>query len=214
MRAVLFDLDGTLADTAPDLSAALNRVRVARGLTPVQHELLRPAASHGARGLIGVGFGLGPEHADFDALRTAFMDYYEADIAQHTTLFAGTADLLDTLVERNIPWGIVTNKIARFTVPLIEQLALLHAPGVVVCGDTVGVAKPDPRPMLYAAAQLGIAPTECLYVGDAARDIEAGRRVGMKTLVARYGYIGPDDEPESWGADGYIDHPLEVLRWL
>lgn len=214
MRAVLFDLDGTLADTAPDLSAALNRVRVGRGLEPVRHELLRPAASHGARGLIGVGFGFGPEHPDFDALRNDFMDYYEADIARHTCLFAGTADLLDALVQRHIPWGIVTNKISRFTLPLIERLALMHAPGVVVSGDTVGVAKPDPKPMLYAAAQLGVAPTECLYVGDAARDIEAGRRVGMKTLVARYGYIGPDDEPEQWGADGYIDHPLEVLRWL
>lgn len=214
MQAVLFDLDGTLADTAPDLGAALNRVRVARGLEPVQHELLRPAASHGARGLIGVGFGITPEHPDFPDLRDAFLDFYEADIARHTTLFEGTHQLLDTLAQRAVPWGIVTNKITRFTRPLLEQLALEHTPGVVVCGDTVGVPKPDPRPMLHAAAQLGIPATECIYVGDAARDIEAGRRVGMKTLVARYGYIGPDDEPENWGADGYIDHPLDVLRWL
>lgn len=214
MRAVLFDLDGTLADTAADLSAALNRVRLKRGLEPVELEMLRPAASHGARGLIGVGFGFGPEHPDFAELRDDFMDCYEADIARHTRLFAGTEALLDALVQRNIPWGIVTNKVARFTLPLLEQLAMAHTPGVVVSGDTVGVAKPDPKPMLHAAAALGMEPTECLYIGDAARDIEAGRRVGMKTLVARYGYIGPDDEPETWGADGYIDHPLEVLRWL
>lgn len=214
MRAVLFDLDGTLADTAPDLGGALNRVRQSRGLEPVQHELLRNAASHGARGLINVGFGFGPEHPEFDAIRDDFFKYYQADIARHTCLFGGVAELLNTLVERKIPWGIVTNKVARFTDPLIEQLVFPHPPGVVVSGDTVGVAKPDPKPMLYAASQLGVPAVECLYIGDAARDIEAGRRVGMKTLVARYGYIGPDDDPETWGADGYIDHPSEILRWV
>lgn len=214
MRAVLFDLDGTLADTAPDLGAALNRLRIERGLEPVEHERLRPAASHGALGLIGVGFGFGPEHPDYSALRDDFLKFYEADIARHTKVFEGTNELLDQLVERRIPWGIVTNKVTRFTVPLLQQLALTHPPGVVVSGDTVGAAKPDPRPMLHAAAQLGVAPVECLYVGDAARDIEAGRRVGMKTLIARYGYIGPDDDLETWGADGFIDHPLEVLNWV
>lgn len=214
MRAVLFDLDGTLADTAPDLGGALNRVRLARGLEPVQHELLRSAASHGARGLIGVGFGFGPEHPEFDAIRDQFMEFYEADIARHTTLFAGVSDLLDVLVERKIPWGIVTNKIARFTDPLMLKLQFPHQPGVVVSGDTVGVPKPDPKPMLYAAEQLGVPAVECLYIGDAARDIEAGRRVGMKTLVAKYGYIGPDDEPDTWGADGFIDHPSDILRWV
>ena len=214
MKAVLFDLDGTLADTARDLARALNRLRGEQGLPPLPYEQVRPVASHGARGLIGLGFGLSPEAPDFEPLRLAFLDYYQQDLVADTVLFDGIVEVLHALAARGLPWGIVTNKLARFAEPLMAALELPVAPGVIVSGDTVGVAKPDPRPMLHAAQVLQVDPADCLYVGDAERDVEAGRAVGMKTLVALYGYLSATDQPAAWGADGLIAHPQEILDWL
>jgi phosphoglycolate phosphatase len=212
--AVLFDLDGTLADTAPDLAAALNRVRRARGLDPVPEARLRPSASHGARGLLGAGMGVSPEHPDYPTLRDAFLAEYEAALCVGTTLFAEVDALLDAIEGRSLKWGIVTNKATRYTTPLLDLLGLGGRAGAVVCGDTTPHAKPHPAPLLAAAERLGIAPGRCVYVGDAERDVIAGIAAGMHTIVARYGYIEPHEAPETWPADGLIDDPRELIAWL
>ncbi|MGO4279450.1 phosphoglycolate phosphatase [Cupriavidus sp. OV038] len=209
--AVFFDLDGTLADTAPDLAAAANRLVVERGLPPVAYEKLRPVASHGARGLIGAAFGKSPEDPDFPALRDTFLDYYEADIAVHTRLFDGMDEVLARLEAAGIRWGIVTNKIARFTVPLVAAIGLAPRASAVVSGDTTAHAKPHPAPLLHAAEVSGVAPARCLYVGDDLRDIQAGKAAGMATVTAAYGYCGDGEPPEAWGADYLIRHPAELL---
>lgn len=214
IRAVLFDLDGTLADTAPDLGAALNRLLVEEGHAPQPYSAIRPLASHGARGLIELGFGITPSDAEFCALRERFLDFYEQGICDETILFDGIAELIEQINARGLAWGIITNKPMRFTDPLIKLLPLPIAPQTCVSGDTVGIPKPNPAPMLHAAAQLGIDPTHCLYVGDAERDIEAGRAVGMQTVLANYGYISATDDTPSWGADIKIEHPLELLAHL
>jgi 2-phosphoglycolate phosphatase len=212
--AVLFDLDGTLADTAPDLAAALNRVRTARGLEPVPEARLRPASSHGARGLLGTGMGVSPDHPDYPALREAFLAQYEAALCVGTTLFADVAALLDAIEARSLKWGIVTNKAARYTTPLLDRLGLGARAGAVVCGDTTPFAKPHPAPLLAAAERLRTAPGRCVYVGDAERDVTAGVAAGMHTIVARYGYIEAHEMPETWPADGIIDDPRALLHWL
>jgi len=209
--AVFFDLDGTLADTAPDLAAATNRLVVERGLPPVAYEKLRPVASHGARGLIGAAFGKSPEDPEFPALRDTFLDYYEADIAVHTRLFDGMDEVLARLEAAGIRWGIVTNKIARFTVPLVAAIGLAPRASAVVSGDTTAHAKPHPAPLLHAAEVSGVAPARCLYVGDDLRDIQAGKAAGMATVTAAYGYCGDGEPPEAWGADYLIRHPAELL---
>ncbi|MBE9609787.1 HAD family hydrolase [Chitinilyticum piscinae] len=214
IRAVLFDLDGTLADTAPDLGAALNRLLAEEGRPAQPYTAIRPVASHGARGLLELGFGIGPADAEFASLRERFLRHYETALCEETRLFDGVNELITALGERGLKWGIVTNKPMRYTDPLIEILPLPIAPQTCVSGDTVGIPKPDPKPMLHAAAELGIDPAECLYVGDAERDIEAGRRVGMTTVLASYGYISSSDEPQRWGADLAINHPLELLAHL
>lgn len=214
IAAVLFDLDGTLADTAPDLGLALNRLLAEEGLPTQPYQAIRPIASHGARGLIELGFQLGPDHPDFPRLRQRFLDLYDACYCEKTQLFDGVSELLASISDRGLAWGIVTNKPARFTTPLLAALPLPSPPGIAVSGDTVGVAKPDPKPMYYAAEMLGISPENCLYVGDAERDIEAGRRVGMTTVLADYGYISASDQPHLWGADIRISHPLELLTHL
>jgi phosphoglycolate phosphatase len=212
--AVLFDLDGTLADTAPDLAAALNRVRGDRGLPPLPYPVLRPHASCGARGLIGAGLGIGPEHDEFPALRDAFLAHYAAALCVESALFADVGALLDAIEARGLPWGIVTNKAARFTQPLIDLLPPLHRAGTVVSGDTTAHAKPHPAPLLHAASELGIAAERCLYVGDALRDVEAGNAAGMVSIVAVYGYIEPHEAPDEWPAAGMIDRPGALLDWL
>ncbi|TJZ67137.1 HAD family hydrolase [Chitiniphilus eburneus] len=214
VQAVLFDLDGTLADTAADLGGALNRMLLEEGLPPQPYSAIRPLASHGARGLIGLGYGITPDDAAFALLRERFLDHYESHLCDETRLFDGIAPLIEALAQRGLPWGIVTNKPMRFTDPLILRLDWPSAPGVVVSGDTVGVAKPDPRPMRFAAEALGVAPERCWYVGDAERDIAAGRSVGMKTALAHWGYIAHTDLPHAWGADVGIEHPLDLLRHL
>jgi len=212
--AVLFDLDGTLADTAPDLAAALNRVRRERGLDPLPPSRLRSSSSHGARGLLGAGMGVAPEHPEYAALREAFLAQYEAALCVDTTLFADVEALLDAIESRSLKWGIVTNKAARFTTPLLDRLGLGERAGTVVCGDTTPFAKPHPAPLLAAADRLGIAPARCVYVGDAERDVAAGVAAGMRTIVARYGYIGTHETPDAWPADGFIDAPGALLLWL
>ncbi|WP_024302366.1 HAD family hydrolase [Pseudogulbenkiania sp. MAI-1] len=214
IKAVLFDLDGTLADTARDLGAALNRLLAEEGHPPQPYEAIRPIASHGARGLIRLGFGIDLDHPDFNALRTRFLDHYEASFSDQTCLFEGINELILQLAARDLRWGIVTNKPMRFTDRLVPALPFATPPAVVISGDTVGVAKPDPRPMLHAAELIGVEPARCVYVGDAERDIQAGHSVGMKTVLANWGYISDLDAPHDWGADIAIDHPLDLLNYL
>jgi N-acetyl-D-muramate 6-phosphate phosphatase len=214
VRAVLFDLDGTLADTAGDLAAALNRLRSDRGLQALPLAVLRPHASHGARGLLGAGFGIDPQHADYIALRDAFLAYYAAALSEHTRLFPGAEDVLAEIERRGLRWGVVTNKASRFTTPLLESLAFTHNAGAVISGDTTPHAKPHPAPLLAAAAKLATPAADCVYVGDAERDVEAGRAAGMKTIVATYGYLRDEDDVEQWAADGLIASLPELLAWL
>ncbi len=214
IRAVLFDLDGTLADTAADLGAALNRLLAEEGRPPVGYELIRPVASHGARGLIHLGFGIDKQDPEFEDYRRRFLDHYEASFADLTTLFDGINSLLQALEQRGLKWGIVTNKPMRFTDRLVPALPWAVPPAAVVSGDTTGVPKPDPKPMLHAAELLGVPASACLYLGDAERDVEAARAAGMKAIIASYGYISDTDTPETWGADGFIDRPEELLDHL
>ena len=214
IKAVLFDLDGTLADTARDLGATLNRLLAEEGLPPQPYEAVRPIASHGARGLVSLGFGIDKSHPRFEEYRLRFLDHYEHNFADETVLFDDINPLIDALQARQLQWGIITNKPMRFTDRLVPALPFASAPAVVVSGDTVGVAKPDPAPMLHAAKQLGVAPEECLYVGDAERDMQAGRAVGMKTVLVNWGYIADDDDTASWPADIAIDQPLQLLQHL
>ena len=209
-RAMLFDLDGTLADTAPDLAAAANAMRTARGLAPVPIERLRPMASQGARGLIGVAFDLAPNDNDYEALRVEFLDRYEAALAIHSRLFDGVTDVLDAIEAKGLVWGIVTNKAMRFTQPLTELLGLSTRAGAVVGGDTTPFAKPHPAPLLRAAEMLDIPASECIYVGDDHRDVIAGRAAGMWTVAAAWGYCGSSD-PGTWDADVVLAEPLELL---
>lgn len=212
--AILFDLDGTLADTAPDLAAALNRVRGARGLPPLPLAHLRPYASHGARGLIGAGMGVTSDDPEYAGLRDDFLVEYEAALCVETTLFADVDTVLDAIEARSLRWGIVTNKATRYTLPLLELLGIATRARAVVCGDTTPHPKPHPAPLLAAAQVLGVDPRRCLYVGDAERDVTAGVAAGMHTIVARYGYIEPDDVPDAWPADGIVAVPSELLDWL
>ena len=212
--AVLFDLDGTLIDSAPDLAAAVNYLRLQRGLSELPLAQLRPFASHGARGLIGAGLGVTPEDSDFEELRVAFLNYYEVHSAVHTRLFAGMDAVLDLLERRQIPWGIITNKHERFTQPIIKALGLDERAAVIVCGDTTEYAKPHPAPMLYAAEQLGLLAECLIYVGDDERDIEAARAANyMSALAAAYGYC-QSDEVGHWQADAVLIQPIDLLLLL
>lgn len=205
VRAVLFDLDGTLADTAPDLVAAVNKVRIDRGMPPGPYETLRLQASHGARGLIGSAFGVAPEDAAFASLRDAFLANYEAALCVRSQLFDGIPALLAALAERGLPWGIVTNKAARLTDPLVKLLGLADGAACVVSGDTTPHSKPHPAPLLYAAERIGIAPARIVYVGDDLRDIQAGKAAGMATVAAAYGYCGDSLAPAQWQADAVVE---------
>ena len=213
IRCVLFDLDGTLADTAPDLAAALNKMRTDRGLAPLPLDPLRRMASSGARGLVGVGFGLKPGDTGYEALRVEFLANYEKALHVHTRLFDGVAELL-IAIEADRKWGVVTNKARRFTDPLSLAIGFTGRASCVVSGDTTAHAKPHPAPLLHAADVSGVAAAECIYVGDDLRDIQAGRAAGMKTLAVTWGYLGDTDPPQGWGADAVIDHPRDVLRHI
>ena len=213
IRAVLFDLDGTLLDTAPDLVFALNEVRREQGLDPLAFVLARSQVSHGSSGLIRLGF---PQLSGqpLEELRLRLLEIYRAHLAVGTQLFAGCQQVLDALASRGMSWGIVTNKPAFLTLPLLSALQLDSLAGCVVSGDTLPERKPHPAPLLLAASQLQRQPAECLYVGDAERDVQSARAAGMPVLVARYGYLGPQDDPVAWGSDALIDSPVEILGWL
>ena len=214
INTVFFDLDGTLADTAPDLGGALNTLLIERGRAPLSQDIIRPIASNGSPGLIKLGFGVTPEHPDYLALRTRFLEIYSDGLCVHTALFPGVANVLAELGRRDIKWGVVTNKPAFLTEPLIKTLNPSPAPACIVSGDSTANRKPHPEPMLHACKCAGCEPLQCVYVGDAERDIQAGREAGMQTLVALFGYIGKDDAPANWGADGMIKTPHELLDWL
>ncbi|NML29451.1 phosphoglycolate phosphatase [Paraburkholderia antibiotica] len=213
-QAVLFDLDGTLADTAPDLAAAVNKMRHDRGLDMVPLEKLRPLASAGARGLIGGAFGIGPDHHEFASMREEFLANYEADLCIETTLFPGIAEVLDDLDARGVRWGIVTNKVTQLTEPLVAQLGLEERAGCVVSGDTTPHSKPHPAPLLHAARELNVAPERVVYVGDDLRDVQAGFAAGMKTIAAAYGYCGNDIPPTQWHAQHVVQSPVELQTLL
>lgn len=211
---VLFDLDGTFADTAQDLHHALNLQLERHGRQPVSFQQLRPSVSHGSRAMLQVGFGIDPEHPDFAALQTEFLDLYLKNIALQTQPFEGMLELLDALEAMQIRWGIVTNKPARLTDPLMQKLGLQRRASTVISGDTTPYAKPHPEPILQACRESDASPEHTLYIGDAQRDIEAGRNAGTRTLVAMFGYLAESDRPETWQADGQIDHPAQILDWL
>jgi len=213
-RAVLFDLDGTVADSAPDLAGAANELRQAHGLSAMPFEALRPMVGTGARGMLQAAFGIGPDDPSFDALRTDFLARYEARILRETRVFARIEPVLLALDRQRLPWGIVTNKIARFAVPLVEGLGLMPRCAVLISGDTTPFAKPHPQPLLEAAHRLGLAPEQCIYIGDDRRDIEAGRRANMPVLAAAWGYLGRDEAVHDWDADAVLAHPEELLNWL
>ena len=214
VQAVLFDLDGTLADTAPDLSYALNCMRAARGLAPVPLEKTRPVTSMGARGLLSAGFDVTPEHPDFEAMRNEFLDLYERNVCRETRLFPGMAELLDALEAGGMRWGVVTNKAERFTHPLLAGLGLTRRAACIVGGDTTPHLKPHPASLLAACARLSLPPADCLYVGDDERDMLAGRAAGMRVIVALYGYLGSGKPPRDWDADFWAADPRDIIAWL
>jgi phosphoglycolate phosphatase len=213
-RAVLFDLDGTLIDSAPDLAGAANSLRAEHGLAPLPYEHLRPMVGAGARGMVGAAFGVVPGDDRFDSLRDDFLARYERTMLDRTRLFDGVAVLLAALEGAGIGWGIVTNKASRFAVPVAVALGLSPRTAAMVCGDTTPHAKPHPEPLWEAARRLGRAPGECLYVGDDLRDVQAGRSAGMATMVAAWGYLGQGEAVDAWGADAVIESPAELLKWL
>jgi len=214
VRAVLFDLDGTFADTAPDLARALNRVRAGRGLAPLPPEVARPWTSSGARGLLKAGFGVTPESPDYGELREKFLDFYEEELCIDTRLFDGVPDVIARLKARKVPWGIVTNKGKRFTVPLLRLLAVDHLAACVVSGDSTPHVKPHPAPLLLAASTLALEPAACVYVGDDLRDAQAAQAASMPFLAAGWGYLGEGGDPRAWGADALLSRPHEILDLL
>jgi phosphoglycolate phosphatase len=214
IKAVLFDLDGTFADSAPDLAAALNHARAMRDLPPLPLDVLRPQASHGSRGLLKTGFGIEPGHPDYDTLRDIFLDYYANNICVQTKLFGDTAELIAELEQRGIKWGIVTNKPHRFTVPLMQALGYAERAACLVSGDTCAHAKPHPEPMFKACEIIGVTSAQCLYLGDDLRDMQAANASGMRGIIANYGYVSADASVESWGAHGSIDSPSLLLSYL
>lgn len=207
---VLFDLDGTLADTAPDLVAPILAMRAERGLPPMSFSDLRPFASMGARGLIGKGFGIAKESPEFPPLRDEFLARYEANICVETRLFPGIAQALDNIEAQGLRWGVVSNKIERYVRLLCAALKLDERASCLVGGDSTPTPKPDPAPLLLGARQSGLAPAQCIYVGDDLRDVQAGAAAGMRTVAAAYGYNGPEDPPADWGADFIVAHAGEL----
>ena len=213
-KAVLFDLDGTLIDSAPDLGAAADKMRTDRGLPSLEYALYRPVAGSGARGMLHVAFGMTEAHADYEDFKNEFLNNYQQAMTVKTTVFSGVTDMLAALQALGLRWGVVTNKSQRFTIPLSQQMDLFKTAGAVVSGDTTPHAKPHPAPLFEAARLLGLPPGDCWYVGDDERDIVAGKAAGMVTVAANYGYLGVETEVLQWGADFVIHHPLQLTDLL
>jgi|GEM_PF-38924 len=214
VKAVLFDLDGTLIDSAPDLGAAANRMRIKRGLSVLPLDQYRPLAGAGARGMLSIGFGLTPDADNFNAMREEFFAEFERDLIANTVVFDQVDELIQTIEQRGYLWGVVTNKAERFTLPTTQQMPLFRNASCIVSGDTTPHAKPHPMPLLEAAKRAGALPEECIYVGDDERDIVAGLAAGMQTVAVQYGYLGANADTRSWGAQATIAQPLQLLSLL
>ena len=214
LDAVLFDLDGTLADPAPDMARTVNLMREKRGLEPVPAAQVRPHVSSGARGMIVSAFGIATDHPDYAAMRAEFLELYVDNLCIATCLFPGMEDLLDALEAAGLKWGVVTNKFERMARPVMAGLGLEERAGVIVGGDTCPRAKPFPDSLLHAASLLGVAPARTLYVGDDERDVQAARAAGMPVIVAGYGYLGEDRAPSLWGADAIMESVGEIETWV
>lgn len=214
IEAILFDFDGTVADTAPDLGHALNRQRTTRNQPPLPIEQIRTEASGGTRALLRLGFNLTPEDPDYPAMREEFLAFYTEQLCQDTCLFPGIPALLAQLEQKGIPWGIVTNKPARFTQPLMRLLGLHQRAACVISGDDTPHSKPHPEPLLTACRQIAAQPSRCIYLGDDARDVQASLAAGIKPIVALYGYLGSHSTPQSWGAAELIEQPEDLLRYI
>ena len=213
-RALLLDLDGTLVDTAPDMAAALVALQRERGMTELPYEEIRPWVSHGTAAMIQIGFGVEPEAELFPDLRDAYLQQYADNLATHSSLFSGMREVLDFCEGRGIPWGVVTNKPGFLTLPLLQALDLHDSAACIVSGDSVTRSKPDPMPLLHACMLLHLAPSDCIYVGDAKRDIQAGQRAGTRTMLAHWGYLTEQDNPADWGAQTILEQPMELLSHL
>lgn len=214
LRAVLFDMDGTLLDSAPDFIAICQAMRAERGLAPIDAKLIRDQVSGGARAMVASTFAMDPEAEAFEALRLEFLERYQHHCAVLTHPFDGIEALLADIEQANLIWGVVTNKPLRYAEPIMQQLGLAERSAILICPDHVTHSKPDPEPMILACKQLGLDPASVLFVGDDLRDIESGRAAGTKTAAVTYGYIHPDDNPRLWGADVVVDHPLELRAVL
>ena len=212
--AVLFDLDGTLVDSAPDLAGTGNEMRLQRGLPPLPLEHFRPMVGSGARGMLGIALQVAPHDEGYADLRDEFLARYAQRLTRESRVFDEMLPVLDALETRALRWGIVTNKATLYALPVVEGLALLDRAAVLICGDTTPHAKPHPAPLLEAARRLGVAPSGCVYVGDDERDVQAGRGAGMRTLAAAWGYLGQNEPIANWNADAVISRPAELLQWL
>lgn len=214
IKAILFDLDGTLLDTAPDLVFAINKLLDINNCPTLPYPIARPLAGHGGRVLIKAGFNIEKGHPNFDKLWQGFLKIYSEHICVQTTLFPGIQEVLNYLLEKKIPWGIVTNKPGWLTEPLLKKLNLFNQAACIVSGDTLSVAKPDPAPILHACKLITLQAHECIYIGDAERDIQASAAAGMQSLIAKWGYITDTDPFDQWGADGILEKPEELIDWL
>ena len=214
LRAILFDMDGTLLDTAPDFIAICQAMRAERGLPAIDAQLIRDVISGGARAMVATTFALPPEAPGFEALRLEFLARYEVGCAVHSCLYEGMAELLADIEKSQLIWGVVTNKPLRFAEPIMQRLGLAERSALLICPDHVTYSKPHPEPLILACKMLDLDPASVLFVGDDLRDIESGRDAGTRTAAVRYGYIHPQDNPNHWGADVVVDHPLDLRRVL